>query len=136
MVFLDLGYYFLIKLPDIDAMLQCNKIVTVCADLVIPKKALISFLLILPAVTVHGQQRVYYEHYSTNDGLSHGSVVNMMKDSRGFRWFSTWDGLNRFDGVNFKTFKTMPGDNINLSSNRIREMLEDPLNAISRNGKV
>ena len=87
-------------------------------------------ILLLLLTHVHGQHRVYYKHYSTNDGLSYGSVVNMMKDSNGFMWFSTWDGLDRFDGVNFKTFKTMPGDNINLSSNRIKEMLEDKYHAI------
>ncbi|MCA1745588.1 MAG: hypothetical protein LC643_07805, partial [Bacteroidales bacterium] len=64
-----------------------------------------------------------FEHLSTDDGLSHGSVSAMMKDSRGFMWFATWDGLNRYDGYEFISYK--PGNPINSASNRIESLIED-----------
>lgn len=73
------------------------------------------------------QERVDYdyvfEHLSTDDGLSHGSVSAMIKDSRGYMWFATWDGLNRYDGYEFVSYK--PGNPINSASNRIESLLED-----------
>jgi ligand-binding sensor domain-containing protein/signal transduction histidine kinase/AraC-like DNA-binding protein len=40
-------------------------------------------------------------------------------------WFGTWDGINRFDGNNFVSFKTRPGDSSTLKSNRIDNIIED-----------
>lgn len=64
-----------------------------------------------------------FEHFSTDDGLSHGSVSAMMKDSRGFMWFATWDGINRYDGYEFVTYK--PGNPSNSASNRVESIVED-----------
>lgn len=71
-----------------------------------------------------------FEHLSIKDGLSHGSVSAMMKDSRGFMWFATWDGINRFDGRHFKTFKPDTGDGTIAASNRIETIREDKLGNI------
>ncbi|GAB2548733.1 hypothetical protein GCM10027085_44460 [Spirosoma aerophilum] len=46
-----------------------------------------------------------------NDGLTQGSVYYMLKDSRGFMWFGTQDGLNRYDGHHFRTFRPSLGKN-------------------------
>lgn len=67
----------------------------------------------------------FFEHFSTENGLSHGSVSSMLKDQKGFMWFATWDGINRFDGYTFKTYKISNDDNSNYSSNRIESMVED-----------
>ncbi len=45
------------------------------------------------------------DHIGVNDGLTQGSVYSMLKDSRGFMWFGTQDGLNRYDGHHFRTFQ-------------------------------
>lgn len=45
------------------------------------------------------------DHIGVAQGLTQGSVYHMMKDSRGFMWFGTQDGLNRYDGHNFRTFR-------------------------------
>nr|WP_207425675.1 hybrid sensor histidine kinase/response regulator transcription factor [Pedobacter sp. SYSU D00535] len=49
----------------------------------------------------------------------------MIKDREGFMWFGTWAGINRFDGQNFLTFKSYPGDKSNLKNNRIDQIEED-----------
>ncbi len=66
-----------------------------------------------------------FEHYSPTNGLSHGGITNSLKSKDGFIWFGTMDGINRFDGINFVTYKSRPGDMLSLSSNRVEEMMED-----------
>ena len=46
-----------------------------------------------------------YRNYYVEDGLSHNSVWAVMQDRQGYMWFGTNDGLNRFDGVNFRVFR-------------------------------
>jgi signal transduction histidine kinase/ligand-binding sensor domain-containing protein/AraC-like DNA-binding protein/ActR/RegA family two-component response regulator len=77
------------------------------------------------ANTVKGQLQCNIKHYSTEDGLSHDRVTCMIKDKDGFMWFGTWDGINRFDGHNFITFKSYAGDKSDLKNNRINDIVED-----------
>ena len=44
------------------------------------------------------------------DGLSQGSVYSILKDSRGFMWFSSYEGLNRYDGHHFEVFYPHPSE--------------------------
>ena len=66
-----------------------------------------------------------FSHYSTSNGLSSGAIGAIIRDHEGYIWVGTWDGLNRFDGHNFTTFKSKPGDSNILSSNRIVFLMED-----------
>ena len=50
-------------------------------------------------------QQIQFEHINTNDGLSQNSVVSIDQDSSGFMWFATQDGLNKYDGSNFKQYE-------------------------------
>ena len=65
------------------------------------------------------------QHLGVSDGLSQGQVNFTLKDSRGFLWLATQDGLNRFDGYNFKHFYHLDGDSTSLSNNYIWCLLED-----------
>lgn len=49
-------------------------------------------------------------------------VSRMVRDGQGMMWFSTSDGLYRFDGYEFRNFKTHSGDGINMTSNRITSL--------------
>lgn len=82
-------------------------------------------LLLFFTVKGNAQIKCKIEHYSTEDGLSHDGVMNILKDRDGFMWFGTWDGINRFDGHNFVTYKTRPGDSSSLKINRIDNIKED-----------
>jgi len=51
--------------------------------------------------------------------------MDMLQDDKGFMWFSTWDGLSRFDGYKFRIFKVRPGDKHRMNSNRIDDIQND-----------
>jgi ligand-binding sensor domain-containing protein/signal transduction histidine kinase len=66
-----------------------------------------------------------FTHLTTNDGLSQGYVTAILQDRRGFMWFATRDGLNRYDGNTFVVYKNNPNDPASLSSNFIQALMED-----------
>ena len=66
-----------------------------------------------------------FSHLTTNDGLSQGYVTAILQDRRGFMWFATRDGLNRYDGNTFIVYKNNPNDPTSLSSNFIQALMED-----------
>ncbi len=68
-----------------------------------------------------------FERLNINDGLSNNSIRRIVQDKKGFLWFGTLNGLNRFDGTNFKIFKSEPGNLNSLSNNRIHLLVEDSL---------
>ena len=49
-------------------------------------------------------ERLPIRRYATADGLAHNNVNRIVKDSRGFLWFCTAEGLSRFDGYTFANF--------------------------------
>jgi ligand-binding sensor domain-containing protein/signal transduction histidine kinase/DNA-binding response OmpR family regulator len=76
-------------------------------------------------------------NYSLKNGLSFGIVNSITQDDKGFMWFATNDGLNRFDGTTFKVFKSRLGDSTALASNYVQKVLCDAHGSIwvsSRNG--
>ncbi len=66
-----------------------------------------------------------FTHLTTNDGLSQSSVTEIQQDRRGFMWFATRDGLNRYDGNTFVVYKHNPNDPASLSSNFVLDLMED-----------
>ncbi|HEY4206092.1 MAG TPA: two-component regulator propeller domain-containing protein, partial [Puia sp.] len=52
-------------------------------------------------------------------GLSNNVITTIYQDRRGFMWIGTYDGLNRYDGYNFKIFRNIIGDSTSLSTNSI-----------------
>ena len=66
-----------------------------------------------------------FDRISIEQGLSQSSVHVILQDSRGFMWFGTEDGLNRYDGYNFKTFKPDPDVPTSLSDRWITSFVED-----------
>jgi len=71
------------------------------------------------------QQAYYFRHYQVENGLSNNAVICSLQDRKGFLWFGTKDGLNRFDGYSFKTFRNDPDDSTSLGSNFIHCLFED-----------
>jgi signal transduction histidine kinase/ligand-binding sensor domain-containing protein len=50
------------------------------------------------------RQNFYFTNYGVKDGMSNGIVDDLFRDSEGFLWIATYNGLDRFDGTNFKIF--------------------------------
>jgi ligand-binding sensor domain-containing protein len=65
-----------------------------------------------------------FEHLDLNDGLSQGSVYDILQDRHGFMWFTTQDGLNRWDGYEFTVYRHQPFDTTTLSSSWLSRMAE------------
>ncbi len=63
--------------------------------------------------------------YDDRSGLSHWIVSDILQDQQGFIWLSTWNGLNRFDGYEFRQVKAKAGDGTDISSEVIRRMQID-----------
>lgn len=70
------------------------------------------------------------KRYDENNGLSHWRVTQMLQDYEGIIWFATWNGLNRFDGYEFKSFKVSQDSNCQKTDDRIRNIW------LSENGDI
>lgn len=66
-----------------------------------------------------------FDHLSTDQGLSSGAVEYVYKDSKGYMWIGTRDGLNRYNGYTFTIFKYDPNDDGSISGNSITSIVED-----------
>ena len=81
-------------------------------------------VIVLNTLPLFAQNLNFY-HYGLEDGLSQITVRCLLKDSNGFLWLGTQDGLNRFDGTSFKVYKNDKNDNLSISGNFINAMIED-----------
>jgi len=66
-----------------------------------------------------------FDHLSIEQGLSQSSVYTVFQDSSGFIWFGTQDGLNRYDGYNFKVYKPDSDIPDSISDRWITAIVED-----------
>lgn len=101
------------------------------------KKLLLVFLILFHASMTASSQSYYFRHYQVENGLSNNTVFCCVQDKNGFLWMGTKDGLNRFDGYTFKTFRNDVDDNLSIGDNFIRSLYidaNDILYAGTRNG--
>jgi signal transduction histidine kinase/ligand-binding sensor domain-containing protein/DNA-binding response OmpR family regulator len=68
---------------------------------------------------------IVFSHIDVNDGLSENWIKCIFKDSKGFIWFGTNSGLNRFDGYKFEVFQKNDSDPGSISDNFINAITED-----------
>jgi signal transduction histidine kinase/ligand-binding sensor domain-containing protein len=71
------------------------------------------------------QRGMRFDALTIDDGLSQGTITSILQDKRGFLWFATQDGLNRYDGYGFTAFKHDPLDHTSLSNSFIWSICED-----------
>lgn len=64
-------------------------------------------------------QEIFHQKTTTAEGLPSNSVYDIMQDEKGFIWFATDEGVSRFDGRNFKTFKSK--NNANKSGSFLKK---------------
>jgi len=93
-------------------------------DLFVPEATVLTVVVVLylgAAASVVGQYR--FDHWTADNGLPQNSVRDIVQTKDGYLWFTTFDGLVRFDGVRFTVFNknNSPG----LASNRFVSLFED-----------
>lgn len=88
-------------------------------------RKLISIFLLCLCIKQLYCQPYYFKHYQVENGLSNNAVICSLQDSKGFMWFGTRDGLNRFDGYTFKVFSHNPQDSLSLGNNFVHSLFED-----------
>ena len=82
-------------------------------------------LLLFVSALAQAQMNCTFTHYSQENGLSENSVMDMVQDHDGMIWFATWDGINRFNGYDFKVYKARKENDMRWSSNRVDHLQVD-----------
>ena len=72
-----------------------------------------------------GQDGFQIKKFGFKDGLSNNEVTTILQDKRGFMWIGTRDGLNRFDGDEFRTYRENSQPGYRLSSSSVEDLFED-----------
>lgn len=70
------------------------------------------------------RSQMLFENYNTSHGLSQVSINAIAEDEQGFIWVATQSGLNRFDGYQFRNYKSRKGTN-SLPSNFLTHITVD-----------
>ena len=70
-------------------------------------------------------ESLHFEHIGIEEGLSNENVTCIFQDSKGYLWFGTFDGLNKYDGYSFTKYRLDPFDSNSLSQNFIYTIWED-----------
>ncbi|WP_396184631.1 two-component regulator propeller domain-containing protein [Flavobacterium sp.] len=66
-----------------------------------------------------------FQHFTSSKGLSQRSVMAILQDKKGYVWFGTRDGLNKFDGNKFIIYRHHSDDKSSLSNNYIQTIYQD-----------
>lgn len=88
----------------------------------------LNILLILTSsanINLNAQTNYIFTRYSQEEGLASSSIISLGKDSSGFLWLMSEDGLTRFDGYSFKEYRYNPNDSNGISSSTVYSMASD-----------
>src|SRR6185295_9021247 len=66
-------------------------------------------------------ERLSIRHYGISEGLTNNRVIAIHQAAKGYLWFATYEGLNRFDGYRFTNYNTRDG----LGHSLINDIVED-----------
>src|SRR5262245_21143110 len=83
------------------------------------------YVAMLISSVLFAQQSLLFENYTSLQGLSQNSCFAISQDANGFMWFGTQDGLNRYDGRQFKVYSEQNEIGKNLPGNIITALFFD-----------
>lgn len=85
------------------------------------------FALLITCLISHSAktESLLTDNISYKQGLSQANVMSIVQDAQGFMWFGTQDGLNRFDGYEFKVYRPDIANHHSISSNTIWALMLD-----------
>ncbi len=87
--------------------------------------AALFFMPLLPLWAQMSSMQYKFDKLTFKDGLSQNTVTSLCQDERGFLWFGTQDGLNRYDGYSFVNYKNDAEDTTSIAGNFVRAILKD-----------
>lgn len=91
-----------------------------------PQRRVFTLILLLLRLTSNAQiSHSHFKHITNEQGLSNTTVNSIFQDSRGFLWFGTRSGLNRYDGKNVTVYTSQENNPHSISDNFIRCIYED-----------
>lgn len=93
------------------------------------KKRISLSISVLFACLCYSQSR-QFQHITSEDGISQSEVYAFLKDSQGYMWFGTVDGLNQYDGYAITVFNSENSNDNSIPNNTIRSLDEDESNRI------
>jgi two-component system sensor histidine kinase ChiS len=82
------------------------------------------FILIINSSLAQSNSFVFHK-LGMKDGLSESTVRTISEDQKGFMWFGSENGLNRYDGYNFTVYLNQKDDPYSISSNQIKYIFND-----------
>jgi ligand-binding sensor domain-containing protein len=85
------------------------------------------FLISLSSIILAQNDNYKFKRYTVDDGLSGPFLRCAIQDQKGFMWYGTESGLNKFDGYKFTVFAQDPNDSLSLSNNSVFALHEDTL---------
>jgi signal transduction histidine kinase/ligand-binding sensor domain-containing protein/AraC-like DNA-binding protein len=85
----------------------------------------IGFLLVVFLSVFSQESPIKFKHLTVQDGLSRNWVKCIFQDSIGYLWVGTADGLDRYDGISFKTYRYKSGDSNCINHNTINVIFQD-----------
>ena len=88
-------------------------------------RRLLLLLVLLLSLGLSANEQYAISHYSIEDGMSQNTVTDILQDRQGYMWFGTWNGLNRFDGYDFRVYKAMTNGQEARVNNRVELIYED-----------
>ncbi|WP_207514476.1 hybrid sensor histidine kinase/response regulator transcription factor [Longitalea luteola] len=95
------------------------------------RKLILTIACLVYILCVVAQPLQYpFSHLDVSNGLSHNQITSIIKDAKGFMWFGTASGLNRYDGYTFKVFRHKENDSTSINDDLIVKIQEGPHNKL------
>ena len=91
----------------------------------IPFQYLLCVLVLSASMPLFGQLDAYFDHFTTQEGLSNSRIRSFHHDRDGFIWIGTASGLNWFNAYEFRSFKAEANHQKGLLHNGVHAILED-----------
>ncbi len=89
------------------------------------KRKILILLLTILSACLHASPLCRVTQMTINEGISNNTIRAIFQDSKGYMWFCTPDGLNRYDGTNLTVYRPSPGAGKFMTDNKIRDIRED-----------